>query len=118
MYTSGDDYKNVDDKSEASRNADHFREIRKMVKENLVKAYEQSKKRYDLRARPIEYKLGDVVWRKHFTKSDAIKGKIAKFNSLYVKCTVIRKIGSSSYELKDEDGSVGIYSTDKMRPDS
>ena len=40
-----------------------FNPIHKIVKENLLKAYQKSKQRYDLRSRPVEFEVGDTVFK-------------------------------------------------------
>lgn len=120
MQTSGNNYPaemqndrvGSDTQSELSETDRRVR-IRKLVKENLSKNYDQSKRRYDLRSREIKYNVGDVVWVKNRVLSNAIKGITAKLSPLYKKCTVVRKIGSNSYEVADEFGkAAGIYNTD------
>lgn len=92
-----------------------FVKIREIVKKNLLKNYENSKRRYDLRSRPISYKIGDVVWKANTVQSNADKKITAKFCGS-VKCKIKRKVGTCSYELEDFDGkSLGIFSTDKIK---
>lgn len=95
----------------------HFANIQKVVAANLAKAHDSSKKRYDLRSRPISYSVGDTVWKKTFPLSDANKGFSAKLSPKYVKCIVTKKHGLSSYELSDVNGrSLGVFSTQDLKP--
>lgn len=90
----------------------NFDELRESVRNNLERAHENSKKRYDLRNRPILYKVGDTVWKKNFVLSDASKNIAAKLAPKFLKCTVVRKVGGNCYELADESGkSIGIFNS-------
>lgn len=116
IITSGKTYSTqIDDDSVETRTEENFKRIRETVTKNLIKNYEQSKKRYDLRSRPISYKKGDIVWKNNLTQSNASKAVIAKFFGK-VKCKVKRKIGTNSYELEDMNGkNVGVYNTDQLK---
>lgn len=112
MITSGKSYKNNPPTDQSDE--DRFTKIRELVKKNLVKAYDSSKKRYDLRSRPIHYEIGDIVWKDNTRQSSAEKAVISKFFGK-VKCKVKRKVGSCSYELEDFDGkSIGVFHTSKF----
>lgn len=114
MCTSGAKY--ATDTPDIVRDDSHFAEIRKIVADNLSKTHEISKRHYDLRARPTSYAVGDTVWKKTFPLSDAAKGFAAKLAPKYVKCTVSRKMGSNSYELKDVDGKrLGVFSAKDIK---
>lgn len=103
---------------EATRSDEHFKAIRETVAKNLAKTHETSKRRYDLRARPIDYAVGESVWRKTFPLSDAARGFMAKLAPKYQRCVIKKKIGLSSYELKDESGrSLGIFSAKDLKKD-
>lgn len=88
----------------AARSSEQFDRIRVAITENLKNAYVSSKRRYDLRARPVVYQVGDTVWKEVVSQSDAVGGFSAKFAPKYVKCVVKRKLGSNTYELVDEKG--------------
>lgn len=114
MCTSGDDYiKDAVNSSEEIDRLDNLGGIRALVKSQLRKNYEYNKKRYDLRARPIKYKVGDTVWVKTHMRSNALKGITKKFCPKYRKAKVKRVIGSNSFEVSGEDGEIiGIFNTD------
>jgi hypothetical protein len=60
---------------------------------------------YDLRRRPVQYLVGQQVWRKDKSLSDAIANYSVKLGPKYVGPFVIsRKCGSWTYELADEHG--------------
>lgn len=74
--------------------------------QNLTDAHASSKRKYDLRARPIVYQVGDVVWKEVVSQSDAFLGIMSKFSPKYIKCVVKQRIGSNTYELEDENGTI------------
>lgn len=86
------------------RSEKNFTKIRQAILDNLEKAYNSSKKRYDLRSRPIQYQVGETVWKEVVTQSDAFAGIMSKFAPKFIKCVVKKKIGSNTYELEDEEG--------------
>lgn len=117
MVTSGNAYatKIRDDSDSENTNHARLEKIRNKVKENLLKNYNSSKKRYDLRARPIHYNVGDIVWKVNTVQSSAEKKITSKFLG-NVKCKVRKKIGTCSYELEDMNGNVlGIFNTDQIK---
>lgn len=117
MMLSGNSYSLAIGDDQDTQNTDHdrFEKIRSIVKKNLLKNYESSKRKYDLRSRPINYKIGDIVWKQNTVQSNADKKIISKFCG-NTKCKIKRKIGTCSYELEDLNGkSLGIFSTDKFK---
>jgi transposase InsO family protein len=101
-----------DPKDFANDKMEELARARDYIKERLTRSYETTKKRYNLRKRLREYKVGDVVWRKNFTLSDASKNYAAKLGKKYVKCKILKRIGTSCYELGDIQGrSLGVFSS-------
>lgn len=113
MITNGKEYSvQINDDQESDDEGTDFEQIRKAVIKNLEKAYDTSKKRYDLRTRPINYQIGDTVWKKNFIQSDASKNIAAKLAPKFLKCIVKRKVGGNCYELADESGkSLGVFNS-------
>lgn len=92
--------------------------IREKIKTNLLKSYEHGKNNYDLRAkaRIIDYKVGDVVWKRNTQLSSAGDYYSAKLAPRYTECRVAAKIGTNTYTLKDLNGKViGNFSTADLR---
>lgn len=117
MALNGNEYEALIDVNHGIKSDDSkFDRIRKEVAEKLRESFEKSKKRYDLRARIIEYKPGDIVWLKNFKQSNAGLRYAAKLDHRFVKCTVKRRIGTNTYELLNTDGkSIGKFSTADMK---
>lgn len=102
--TSADDRKNWQ--------AEIFNRIKNIVQDNLQKAHEDGRKRYDLlhRAYAKALDVGQLVYRRNMKPSSAIENYNAKYGPQYLSARVIRKDGSSSYEIADLDGkSLGIW---------
>ena len=110
MVTSGEQYLNLSENETLEE--DHLKNIREIVGKNLKKSYENSKKRYDLRSRPIVYEPGDVVWKRNTVASNLSKNFSAKLGPKFIKCIVKEKVGTNSYKLEDEVGKLlGVFST-------
>lgn len=88
------------------------------VRSRLRQAYETTRKRYNLRRRPITYTIGEVVWKKNFVLSDATKNFSKKLAPKYVKCLVTKIRGSGKvYELSDLDGRIlGDFHVKDLKP--
>lgn len=109
------EYSNTDKKTDAEKN-EKLSSLRKRVIENLTKSYETSKKRYDLRSRPVSYHDGEIVWRRNFAQSDKAKGFAAKLAPKYLKCKIKKKIGTNSYQLVSMEGKdLGVFSTQDLK---
>lgn len=74
------------------------------VAEFLRKAYEKAKKRYDLRARPISFVVGEPVYRRNFSLSNKAAGYASKLAPRYVKGIIIGKCSSHVYIVRDDGG--------------
>lgn len=112
MFISGEDYKRKFSGDSTRITDENFIKIRDIVQKNIRKTYETSKKRYDLRTRPINYNPGDIVWKQNFILSDATKNIASKLCPRYIKCIIKKKVGTNSYELSDENGKdLGIFNS-------
>lgn len=89
---------------------DYLSQVRALVKENLRKAYEVNARSYNLRSRPVSFKVGQTVLRRNFAQSNLAKGYNAKLGKTYLKAVVKEKQGSAYYVLEDEKGKLlGTY---------
>lgn len=81
-------------------------ELRRVLKEKLKTVHEKSKHRYNLRHRPVQFQIGDYVWKKEYNLSDSSKNFTAKLGKKYGgPFRVKRKLGINVYELEDDTGS-------------
>lgn len=85
-------------------------EIHDKIREKLSKAYDKYSHQYNLRAREVLYKPGDIVLVRNFPQSNAGKYFSAKLAPKFIKGTITKRIGNVNYEVVDIDGSIlGIY---------
>lgn len=97
----------VNQENERRRNRTKFLE---KIQARINEARERSTKRYNLRARKVEYKVGDVVYRKNTILSDAAKYFSKKLAPRFVKCQIVEKTGTNTYKLKDlATGKVAVH---------
>lgn len=88
------------------------------VRKRLDRAYQQSSAQYNLRRRPVEYDVGQRVWRRNFALSKAVDHFASKLARKYIGPFIIRrKISSTSYELGDHNGKErGIWHVKDLKP--
>lgn len=81
------------------------------VRLRLHRAYESSKKVYDLRRRDEQFFVNQLVWRRNYVLSDAAKYFTAKLAPKYVGPFLIAKrLSPWTYELKDSsDKYQGVW---------
>lgn len=94
--------------------------LRQFVKTRLAQAHEKAKHDYNLRHRPVKYNVGDLVWKREYSLSDASKNFSAKLGKKFTGPYKIKqKLGISVYELEDENHvSKGIWHTKDLKPDN
>lgn len=78
--------------------------IRNKVFGELRRAYKIGEKVYNTRAKEIEFKIGQMVYRRNFKQSSLIDNYNAKLGPKHIQCVVLGKIGNSLYELGDSSG--------------
>lgn len=78
------------------------------------------KKTYDLRRRPVQFSVGDKVWKKNKTISDAVNYYSAKLAPKFIgPFTIHKKTSYNTYELRDDNNrSVGIWHVQDLKPDN
>lgn len=122
MITHGDSYallKNIhllDESIQPIRREDQLAVLRKDLRDQIAKAHVINRDHYNLRARPIAYSIGQIVFRRNFAQSNAEKRFNAKLAPLFIKAKVKSKVGNNYYILEDIEGnSVGTYHAKDMR---
>ncbi|KAK3920617.1 DNA-(apurinic or apyrimidinic site) endonuclease [Frankliniella fusca] len=79
--------------------------IQTEVIKRLEAAYEKNAKSYNLRRRPLELEVGQIVYRKIYTQSKAGDYYSSKLAPKYVgPFKICRKVGYKAYLLEDEKG--------------
>ena len=74
------------------------------VLKNLKNAHDRVEKTYNLRSRPVEFSPGQEVYRRNFAQSDFSNNYNAKLGKKFIKCRILRKLGTALYELVDMNG--------------
>lgn len=96
-----------------------FTRIYELVTKNLEKAHQASRNHYNLRHRQFAKSFvdGQLVYRKNMKLSNAAEKYNAKYGPQFLPCRVMKKIGSSSYELEDLTGKrLGIWPAVHLKP--
>ena len=88
------------------------------VREKLVSARERGRRTYNLRRRPVQYAVGQPVWRRNKILSSAADHVNAKLSAKFVgPFRVKRRMGSWTYELEDVRGkSAGVWHVQDLKP--
>lgn len=108
MYKLDNELENV--AGDKSDRLERLELCRKTIQENLNEAYKAYSKRYNLRSRKISFKVGEIILKKNFQLSDAIKGYTAGLGKTFLKCKVKEKMGTSCYRLENMAGKdIGVF---------
>lgn len=101
---------------ENKERVEKMKQVYSFVKEHLVKAHAKSAVRYNLRTRPIEFTVGEIVWRKNYTQSDASRAIMSKLLDPFIKCKIAEKLGCNTYRLEDMHGKkIGVFHTKDLK---
>lgn len=99
------------------KRADKLCNIREKIAQNLEKAHEKASRAYNIRTKPVNYKVGQEVFRKNHVLSNFKKGTNAKFSAKYVKCRVRSKVGNALYDIEDLRGKlIGRFHASDLKP--
>lgn len=95
-----------------AQNIQHF------VVTKIRAAHNNSKKRYDLRARSRAFAVGDIVWRRSFELSNAAEHRTKKLGPKFIPCIVRQVQGSNNYMLDDiKTSKTGVYHSKDIKAD-
>lgn len=88
------------------------------VRRRLDQAQQHSRTHYNLRRRPVEYNVGQSVWRRNFKLSCAADHFAHKLAAKYIgPFTIKKKISHITYELQDDQGKPGgIWHVKDLKP--
>lgn len=121
----GDEHRMDRDKEEVSEEERQHRKleidtfIHNLVYKNLRKQYDKNCKLYNTRTKTHapSYSVGQPVLRRNFRLSSAAENFNAKFAPCFLPCTILSRVGTTSYELADESGkSLGVFSAADIKP--
>lgn len=92
---------------------DNLKELKSIFQEvskNLKLVHDKNKKHYDLRKRPLEFNVGQIVYKRTFTLSDASKNFTSKLAPRFIRCVISKKHSPVVYSLKDmQDKDLGKF---------
>lgn len=92
--------------------------VYQQVRDRMKKAYRQASSRYNLRKRQVQFRVGDLVWKRNYVLSDASKGFVGKLAPKYVKCVVKEVTGPLTYRLVDDHGRpCGVFHIKDLKAD-
>lgn len=74
------------------------------VQDRLRRAHEKHETVYNTRTKFVSYRPGQELYRRSFAQSDFKKNFSAKLAKKFIKCRVVKKIGTAMYELEDMQG--------------
>lgn len=94
-----------------------LRNLYQDITQKLRESHQKNSHHYNLRRRPQEFKVGDLVWKKNYTQSNAATYQSAKLNPRYVgPFTVVKKASHLVYSLKDGKGkAVGNWHVNDLK---
>lgn len=85
-------------------NIGHLAGIFNNVQASLYHAHLKNASRYNLRRKPAEFKINDIVWKRTYFQSDKDQHFSKKLAPKFVKCRITGKRSSLVYELEDMAG--------------
>lgn len=109
---------NSQDSQDSDEIKDKIKIIRAKVAENLKMAFDNSQRKYNLRSRQFEFKVGETVWKRNTELSNAANKYSSKLAPRFVKCKILEKCGTNTYVLSDEHGKrLGKFSASDLKAD-
>lgn len=79
-------------------------ELNTQIRENLQKAQERTRIKYNTRTKEVSFSPGQEIFRRSFAQSDATKCFNAKLAKQWLPARIIRRIGTCLYDLEDRQG--------------
>lgn len=94
-----------------------FKELFGKVQQKIESAHDKNRQHYNLRRRPINYSVGDLVWRKSKALSSALNYFSSKLAPEFIgPFRIARKTGTCTYELENDRGvSLGNWHVQDLK---
>ena len=94
-----------------------LRDIHKLVCHNLENAYKKQKSHYDLRHRPLEFNVGDMVFKTNYVQSSAVRQFSSHLAPKYVgPFRIVKKLSPRVYTLENLRGkSIGNWHSKDLK---
>lgn len=97
-------------------NDDELQIIRQDIVKHIKQAYDRNQATYNLRARPQNFSVGQIVYRRNFAQSSQEKAFNAKLAPMFLKAKIREKLGQQYYILEDMEGKlIGTFHGKDMR---
>lgn len=127
LDVSGEGYKICEDFSQlptvtsAEGHAGRLQELQEVyrnVVSRLEKNHQKNARHYNLRRRHVQYDVGDMVWKKNFTQSNAAAYYSSKLAPTFVgPFRVSKKLSPLVYQLEDVEGNtLGKWHVSDLKP--
>lgn len=111
------DLKMLDEPSNILSRDDNLKLIRSNIRKHIAEAYSRNQHQYNLRTRPINFEVGQEVFRRNFAQSNAEKNFNAKLSPIFLKAKIKEKVGQHYYILEDMTGKIiGTFHAKDIRP--
>lgn len=107
----------ISDKAQLITDLQEIPKLYENVRKRLYQAYQKNSHQYNLRKRPVQYHLGDRLWKRNFTLSSAPNNYSAKLAPKYVPCVVTKVISKLVYQVQDMNGTnLGNFHVKDLKP--
>lgn len=87
-----------------AENLGNLQKIFDKVQLSLIKAHSRNSASYNLRRKNVEFKVGDVIWKRTYYHSDKDNRFSKKLAPKFIKCRIISKKSKLVYDLEDMAG--------------
>lgn len=88
-----------------AENQGYLRKTFDKVQALLIKAHSRNSSHYNLRRKNVEFKVGDIIWKRTFYQSDKDNKFSKKLAPKFIKCRILAKKSKLVYELADMAGN-------------
>lgn len=95
----------ISDKLQRMDDLQKLPELYEQVRKRLFQAYQRNAFQYNLRKRPVQYHVGDRLWKRNFVLSSAANQFSSKLAPKYIPCIVTKVISNLVYQVSDMDGN-------------
>lgn len=96
--------------------SDHLTQAQEKVIHHLREAHQANARRYNLRTRHRSFAIGQKVFVRNFSQSNAVNNFSSKFDSQFLPAKIKSKVGNVSYEVENVAGkSLGVYHTKDIK---
>lgn len=84
--------------------SDKLQLVHEQVRRQLERSHKVYERQYNLRAKERTFKTGQEVYRRNFAQSRFSDAFNAKLAPKFLKCRIVKRVGSSIYQVEDMQG--------------